>query len=455
MKNVLRLLPFLFLISACHEDENPVVAPSSAYLSGGGTTVSGFYSQMFQQPAGNLSEQQVKDHFRADGDFGAIFVTAPAAVQGGLGPLFNQNACDNCHIRNGRAAFPGSPDELGGLLFRLSIPGENAFGEPLDVPDFGGQLQTKAVFGKQAEARVSFAFQETLSNFLDGTAYQLRQPFFTLESAYAPFAANAMVSARIAPPVFGLGLLEAIGEADILVNADENDRDGDGISGRPNYGWDYQQQKTMLGRFGWKAGQPTLLQQAAAAYNGDMGLTTSIFPKENCAGQPQCDPLADDPEVTDEILKSTAFYTQSLAVPAFRDLDDPEVQWGQRLFADLKCSACHHPTFVTAQHPEFDFLSNQTIWPYTDLLLHDMGEGLADNRPEHRASGREWRTPPLWGIGLTQTVSGHSNFLHDGRARNLTEAILWHGGEAEAAKEQFRKSSASDRAALIRFLNAL
>lgn len=455
MKFTNGILLLALLFAACHDNDPLIEIPDSAYQSGGGTTVKGFHSQMFQQPAANLDAQGNTDHFKADANFGAIFVTAPAIIQGGLGPLFNQNSCENCHIRNGRAAFPAAAADLGGLLLRLSMPGENALGEPLEIPGFGGQLQTKAIWGKIPEAQVSLSFQESVRQFLDGETATLRTPIFELVNPYTPFPAEGLISPRIAPPVFGLGLLEAISEADIFANADENDANGDGISGRPNFVWDYTENKSALGRFGWKAGQPTVFQQTAAAYNGDMGVTSPLFSFENCAGQAQCDTANDDPEIDQETLLSTTFYTQSLAVPAFRDLDDPQVQRGQKLFADMKCANCHIPSFVTGQHPEYGFLSGQTIWPYTDLLLHDMGEGLADNRPDHRATGREWRTPPLWGIGLTQTVSGHTNFLHDGRARNLTEAILWHGGEAEAAKAQFQKSSSADRAALLRFLNAL
>lgn len=455
MKYTTCFLLLALLFTACHDTEPPVEIPASAYRSGGETTATGFHSQMYQQPAANLDAQGISDHFKADANFESIFVTAPALVQGGLGPLFNQNSCGNCHIRNGRAAFPVSGADLGGLLLRLSLPGENAFGEPLAIPGFGGQLQTKAVWGKSPEAQVSISFQASVLQFLDGSTVQLQKPFFELVNPYAPFPTEALVSPRIAPPVFGLGLLEALSEADILSNADENDLDGDGISGRPNYVWDYTQQKTTLGRFGWKANEPNVLQQTAAAYNGDMGITSTMFSFENCVGQPQCDAPGNGTEVDLATLRSTTFYTQSLAVPAFRDLDDPQVQRGQKLFADMKCASCHIPSFVTGQHPEYEFLSAQKIWPYTDLLLHDMGEGLADNRPDNRATGREWRTPPLWGIGLTQTVSGHSNFLHDGRARNLTEAILWHGGEAEASKMQFQQSSVADRAAVLRFLNAL
>lgn len=453
----MKYLPLFLLLflAACGDGDNVSPTDPDEYKAGGSTTVYGVYSQVFQQPSANLDAQGIADHLLGDANFEAAFVTAPATIQGGLGPLFNQNSCAACHVRNGRAAFPESPDDPGGLLIRLSIPGENDKGEPLDVPGYGGQLQTKAVWGKVAEAQLDLNFTESLVQYLDKSEIRLRKPVFTLKNPYANLDPFTMTSARIAPPVIGLGLLEAIPEADLMAIADENDLDGDGISGRPNLVWDYTANRQAVGRFGWKAGQPSVLQQTAGAYNGDMGITNPIFSAENCLGQLQCDNLSDDPEIDWTTLKSAAFYTQSLAVPAPRQLEDAQVQQGRTLFREIQCAKCHVPSFTTGQHPEFDFLSNQKIFPYTDLLLHDMGEGLADNRPDHRASGQEWRTPPLWGIGLTYTVNGHTNFLHDGRARNLEEAILWHGGEAEQSKEAFRKLPASERAALVAFLNAL
>lgn len=451
----LTALTFLLFLVACRDVDPPVSVDASEYKAGGSTTVSGVYSQIFQQPSGNLDAQGIEAHLEGDANFEAVFVTAPATVQGGLGPLFNQNSCASCHIRNGRAVFPSSANDLGGLLIRLSIPGENALGEPLAIPGFGGQLQTKAVWGETPEAQLSLSFMDEVVHYLDNSEVMLRKPVFSIQNPYTAFPAEGLLSPRIAPPVFGLGLLEAIAEADIVSNADEHDTNGDGISGRPNYVWDYQTNQTALGKFGWKAGQPNLLQQTAAAYNGDIGITTPLFSAENCLGQPQCDPLADDPEIDFATLKSAAFYTQSLAVPAPRNLEDAAVQQGKELFHRLQCATCHVPSFTTGQHPEYNFLSHQKIYPYSDLLLHDMGEGLADNRPDHLANGREWRTPPLWGIGLTLTVSGNTHFLHDGRARNLEEAILWHGGEAATAREGFRKLTAKDRAAVLAFLNAL
>lgn len=456
MKKHLLFLPLcLLLIASCRDKEPVNTVPASDYQSGGATTTTGYYTQIFQQPASNLDAAGLRDHQTGDANFEAVYVTAPAAVQGGLGPVFNQSSCGTCHARNGRAVFPESSGDLGGLLLRLSIPGETAQGEPLGVPGFGGQLQTKAVWGKQPEAQVDVSFADSVVDFLDGSTASLRKPVFTLQDPYIPFPQNGLVSPRIAPPVIGLGLLEAIPDADILAHADENDANGDGISGRPNMVWDYTRLEKVIGRFGWKANQPTVYQQSAAAFNGDMGITSPLFPQESCTGQSQMDQQNDDPEIDAATLKSAAFYCQSLAVPAFRDLDDPQVQRGRQLFSDLQCASCHTPHYVTGVHPEYGFLSGQSIWPYTDLLLHDMGPGLSDNRPDNQASGQEWRTPPLWGIGLTQTVSGKTSFLHDGRARNLTEAILWHGGEAEKAKEKFRTASKEDREALLRFLNSL
>lgn len=448
---------FLFALAlffGCRKDDPEPVDLTAEYHAGGATTVFGFYSDAFEQPSANLSADELLRHFDGDVAFEATFVTAPAPVNSGLGPLYNQNSCASCHARNGRAPFPTGSDDLGGLLFRLSLPGTGPHGEPLAVPGFGSQLQNKAVWGTQPEGRVDVQFTELVRQFLDGSSYSLRRPVFTLTDLYMPTAPDMQVSPRLAPPVFGLGLLESIPESDLLQKDDPGDLDGDGISGRANRVWDIENQTVALGRFGWKAGQPSVLQQSAAAYSGDMGLSSPLFPAESAAGQPQADTLADDPEISLETLRVAAFYTQSLAVPAPRQLDNPQVAAGKKLFATAGCDKCHTPSQQTGS-AAFPFLENQTIWPYTDLLLHDMGEDLADHRAEFEAGGREWRTPPLWGIGMTRLVNGHSNFLHDGRARNLMEAVLWHGGEAEIARKKVEAMSASQREQLLRFLEAL
>ena len=282
---------------------------------------------------------------------------------------------------------------------------------------------------------------------------------------YGPLHPDVTMSPRIAPPVLGMGLLEAIPEADILAGADPDDRDGDGISGRARRVWSDEHGRAMLGRFGWKAGQPTVAQQAAGAFLGDIGVSTPLRPhpygdctptQRACRDAPHGDsPAADGAEAGAEMFDLLVFYTRNLGVPARRDIADALVLEGKRLFHESNCTGCHTPKFVTRRDAIGAEQSFQLIWPYTDLLLHDMGEGLADGRPEGEATGREWRTPPLWGIGLTATVSGHTLFLHDGRARNLLEAILWHGGEAEAARQRVVDMTRRERAALLAFLNSL
>jgi CxxC motif-containing protein (DUF1111 family) len=216
----------------------------------------------------------------------------------------------------------------------------------------------------------------------------------------------------------------------------------------------------MLGRFGHKAGQPSVREQAASAFSGDLGISTTLHPDgwgECSEAQADCRaaPHGGAPEADDMVLDLVTFYGRNLAVPARRDAGDPQVLEGKRVFYEAGCAACHRPKFVTdrlADRPEQSF---QLIWPYTDLLLHDLGEGLADGRPEARASGTEWRTAPLWGIGLTETVTGQASFLHDGRARTLLEAVLWHGGEAQASRDSVAQLPKAERDALIRFLESL
>jgi CxxC motif-containing protein (DUF1111 family) len=265
--------------------------------------------------------------------------------------------------------------------------------------------------------------------------------------------------------MIGLGLLEAIPEEQILAHADRDDRDGDGISGRANAVWSEERQAPMLGRFGWKAGQPTLAQQSASALAGDIGISNPLapFPWGECsAAEKACraapdgnSPQYEDLEAPGEVMDEILFYVRHLAVPARRALYDEQTLRGKELFYDAGCSACHVPKYVTARDAAEPALQYQLIWPYSDMLLHDMGEGLADHRPEGRADGREWRTQPLWSIGLTAAVNGHTYFLHDGRARNLTEAILWHGGEAQAARDRFAAMSKEEREDLLAFVNSL
>lgn len=299
----------------------------------------------------------------------------------------------------------------------------------------------------------------------DGTVVELRRPTYGVaDLGYGDMAEGTMLSPRVAPPMIGLGLIEAIPAADIIARADPEDADGDGISGKPQIVWSNEFARPMLGRFGWKGGNPTVRQQSAEAFAGDIGISSPLAnrPYGDCtAAQPDCltAPHGDQDERGFEIdaegLDLVTFYSRNLAVPARRGLDDPAVLQGKQVFYDAGCTACHTPKYVTSRLNDQPEQSFQLIWPYTDLLLHDMGPGLADNRPEGRANGQEWKTPPLWGIGLTEQVNGHTQFLHDGRARNLIEAILWHGGEAQTARDAVVNLSVADRNALIEFLESL
>jgi CxxC motif-containing protein (DUF1111 family) len=328
---------------------------------------------------------------------------------------------------------------------------------PKPVNGIGGQLQTKAIFGIIPEATLTWKSVHEIKEYIDGEKITLTKYIFDITNTYIPISGQIDHSPRIAPPMIGLGLLEAITEKDILAGADEFDANKDGISGRPNWVYNYKTQKKELGRFGWKAGHPTLLQQTASAYNEDMGITSPYFPIESSFGQAQNTNQNDDPEINETTLENATFYPQSLAVPMRRNFTDPLVQKGKKIFNEIKCGSCHKSTaFTTGNNHEYGFLNHQKIYPYTDLLLHDMGEGLSDHRPDFVANGNEWRTPPLWGLGLTKIVGGpKANYLHDGRANTIEEAILWHGGEADKSAEKFRSLSKSDRNALIKFLESL
>ena len=438
-------------------DSNTPVESTGA-LSGGDTTIFSESSHAFSTPAPNLSADALEKHLDGDLEFEAIFVTAPAEVNPGLGPIYNNITCINCHVRDGRGKPPAVDEKFVSMLFRLSLPNtENAdTGQsPIPVPGYGTQLNNRAIYGTPSEGTVKIEYSEQTLTTADGTRIHLRYPDYTITDTYKPIPENVEVSPRVAPVVFGLGLLEAIPEETILSYADEADVNGDGISGKPNYVWDVVDKKYKLGRFGWKANQPNLLQQVASAYHDDMGLTTSLFPLENSHGQIQLKENLTSPEVSDEILDVVTFYVQTLAVPARRNVNNPQVMHGEQLFAQAQCANCHIPTLRTGVLPGVPSVSNQTIHAFTDMLLHDMGPDLADNRPDFRASGSEWRTPPLWGIGLVQTVNGHTNFLHDGRARDLMEAILWHGGEAEKSRQMTMQMTNTEREALIAFLESL
>jgi CxxC motif-containing protein (DUF1111 family) len=470
MPSALRLclLPLALLLSAC--ERTPAPAEPGEALSGGATTVRQSDRNAFSLPSANLSPSRRLDFAVGNSFFRNPWVIAPSTTtaRDGLGPLFNTNACQNCHIKDGRGHPPAAnAASAASMLVRLSIPANDSATHAellrrqgvVPEPVYGGQLQDMSNPGVAPEGKVRVAYDLLTVTLGDGTQVELRKPRLQISQlGYGEMHADTLFSARVAPPMIGLGLLEAIPESAILAGEDPQDRDGDGIRGVANRVWDDALGTTVLGRFGWKAGQPNLNQQNVHAFSSDMGLTTHLLPHDECtAAQADCRamPHGGEPEVSDNILASVLFYTRNLAVPARRDVDALEVRRGKQLFVDAGCGKCHTPSFVTAADAAEPELARQTIRPYSDLLLHDMGDGLADGRPEFQASGRQWRTAPLWGIGLTETVNGHTQFLHDGRARNLLEAILWHGGEAEQARQAVSDFDASERGALLAFLNSL
>jgi CxxC motif-containing protein (DUF1111 family) len=466
--------------------EKVLKAPSEFYkpeaferMSAGAATSTKLANRdAFSQSLANLTFAEEEDFKLGNALFRKTWVASPSSTQAsdGLGPLFNARSCQLCHLKDGRGHPPRvSGEAMTSTLIRLSVPARTeeerqalADKRLLKIPEptYGGQLQDYAVPGLEREASVEVAYEEIPIALAGGETASLRKPTWRIvDENYGPLDPEVRISPRVAPPMIGLGLIEAIHEADIRAGADPDDRDGDGISGRVSEVRDPDTGALTLGRFGWKASQATIEQQAADAFADDIGISSPKAARHwgDCTkAEGACLAMADgvqarlgDTEAPDPVLELVSFYSRNLAVPARRHVDNPTVLKGKALFYDAGCPACHTPKFVTrrdAPQPAHQF---QLIWPYSDLLLHDMGEGLADSAPVGDASGSEWRTPPLWGVGLTETVSGHTLFLHDGRARNLLEAILWHGGEAEAARDRVVAMTPDDRAALIRFLESL
>ena len=426
-------------------------------LSGGSFTTLNLSTQAFKQVIDGLTTRQATVHTIGDGTFDQVFVAAPAPHFGGLGPVFNNLSCINCH-RNDGSGFPTTGTSSSGMLMRISIPGVDEHGGPLEAPGFGLQIQDQALLGTAPEASINISYTDVPLTYPDGTKLSLRKPAYAVLAPYTPLPAGYMISPRLAPRLIGMGLLENIPENTILSFVDAGDKNGDGIVGKANYVYDSYTKKTEIGRFGVKANTPTLLMQVATAYQQDMGVTSYAQLAESAYGQSQMNSIGKgdtSPELIDSLLNYVTFYVQTLAVPARRDVLDSVNKRGAVLFTQVNCAGCHRPTMQTGVNPAIN-LSSQRIHPYTDLLVHDMGEGLADNRPDYLATGREWRTPPLWGIGLLpKTNGGTAYYLHDGRARSVEEAILWHDGEAAKSKQQFMQLSFVDRLALLQFISSL
>ncbi len=436
----------------------PDALPDEQYdnrLSGGSATTFDETSQAFTHGIAGLEGRDGFVHELGDKAFEQTFVSAPAPVFGGLGYIFNNVSCISCHHNDGKGT-PTAGLQNSSLLIRVSLPGTDEHGAPLSIPGYGFQIQDKALIGITPEATVNIQYTNVPVTYPDGTTVTLRKPTYTLTNPYYPLPSSYLVSPRLAPPVFGIGLLDNVPESTILSFADEDDANGDGISGKPNYIFDTALNIKRIGRFGLKANTISLQNQVALAYQQDMGVTNYLFPDENSKSQSQ-DKQGNTTtiELPDSTLNAVIFYVKTLAVPARRDVNDATNKKGEALFNQINCSGCHKTTMYTGYVTDVPSLSNQRIHPYTDLLLHDMGDGLADGRPDFLATGSEWRTTPLWGLGMLQKVQGVAYYLHDGRAQSIEEAILWHGGEAEKSKTAFMNLSKGDRDALLAFLKSL
>lgn len=458
MKALPLLAALVLILAASLPAQSPGAADGPIRL-GGPATIQDASLDAFGYPAPVLTRLQRRAFQVGNSFFRNNWVEAPASTKArdGLGPLFNARSCGGCHLRDGR----GRPPEAGesavtGFLLRLGRP---AAGGHAPHPVYGGQLQDRGISKAAAEGRIEVEYEVLRGTYADGSAWELQRPRYEVASpAYGPLGDDIVLSPRVAPQIIGLGLLEAVPAGVLLRNEDPDDADGNGISGRARRvkGPDGER----LGRFGWKAAMPTVKEQTAAAFVNDMGITSSLFADEIVTAR-QRETVrfvsGGSPEIEDRRLDRVAFYSLALAVPARRDVERAEVIAGERVFASLGCTDCHLPELTTGSESEIAGYRNQRFRPYTDLLLHDMGEELADGLSEDggAAGPREWRTPPLWGIGLFEVVNGHTRYLHDGRARDLTEAVLWHGGEAAAARDRFLAREAKDRAALIAFLRSL
>lgn len=468
-KIIVGLLCSITLIHACRKDDTPSTVDTlltaeegEEYSGGKQNTVFDISTNAFSFSSPGLSGNDGLLFFVGNSFFKQNWVTAPASTtaRDGLGPTFNARSCASCHFKDGRGTPPLIPGEQAtGLLIRLSVPGMDAHGGPMPDPHYGDQLNDLGIPTVPNEGLIQITYTDIAGSFADGEQYTLQKPNYSISDLnYGALGTGSMMSPRVGQQIVGLGLLEAIDESRILELADEQDANGDGISGKANYVWDRTQQKTVIGRFGWKANQPTVLQQTAGALIGDMGITSHVFPDQNCPNTQTGCQTADNggtPEISDDDLNKMVLYSSNLAVPARRDVNDQTVLKGKQLFIEIGCASCHTPKHTTGTHPRFANLSNQVIRPYTDMLLHDMGDDLADGRPDYLADGNEWRTPPLWGIGLIHAVNNHTRLLHDGRARNIEEAILWHGGEGAQSRDRYKTLNKTERQAVLAFLNSL
>ncbi|MFT6288267.1 MAG: CxxC motif-containing protein (DUF1111 family) [Alcanivorax sp.] len=479
------LLTFIVLAACSVEHSAPVPARVvSESFPGGEGSVKYQPFASFELPVSNLPEAQIPFFHAGKALANQPWIKAPAATDSrdGLGPVYNARTCLGCHIKGGRGPLPHTSEQaIFTAILRLSVPGEKdpERGSRPD-PVYGDQIQGQSVALSHQlrgrippkdpdtnpepppEARVYLDWSEKSFEYPDGEVRALRVPQPRIEElGYGHLNSQARFSLRAAPAIHGMGLLAVIDQKDIDSLADPHDLDDNGISGRVNQVWDFERGAAVPGRFGWKANRASLRITTAGAFQSDVGITNPVFSAQPCtASQRRClrTPNGNDAqgfELPERLLALTVSFVESIGVPVSRDQTEQTLVGRERFFTS-GCAACHQPTFTTkALAGDRAHLGNQTIWPYTDLLLHDMGAELADERPDYEASGSEWRTPPLWGVGLSARVNGVKTLLHDGRARNIEEAILWHGGEGDGARRRFAALDKRAREALISFVESL
>ena len=444
----LYVLPFVTLFLGCSQPQDKSVAPS--YSSD--TSTKAFSHAI------DLSHEEQDKFMLGKSFFSVPWVEAPSATtaRDGLGPLFSANTCKHCHPNNSAGVAITEEGKVArSLVLRLSnakninndLIMKNGF---MPEPTYGGQLSVSGTSDVPYEGSVSVKYEEIHGMYTDKEPYMLRLPLYSVENvAYGAMREETNIAPRVALSLVGMGLLEAVSDAEILKYEDRDDANKDGISGKANYVFSPEHNKTMLGRFAYKATAVDIKHQSANAAHNDMGLSNPLYPYENCTqAQKECNEAprgVHEFDLPQERLEAIAFYLKARKIPAPRVSE--AYKEGKEIFSALGCVACHRESMQTPDGIVF--------YPYSDLLLHDMGEGLADGHSDFLASKSEFRTTPLWGIGLREKLSGSLQLLHDGRARSFEEAILWHGGEAQNAKEAFVALDKEKRERLVAFLKGL
>ncbi|WP_394181407.1 di-heme oxidoredictase family protein [Marinomonas posidonica] len=429
----------------------------------------------YSQPLPSLSAEEKLEFRIGEGVFQKFWVPSPSSTTAsdGLGPLYNTRSCNNCHVNNGRGHAPeahvsGATIPSFMVRFGKRYPGSMQHHDGIfpSVGDahYGGQLQGQSANGTLPEGDFHLTYQTHVEVLADGQQVSLRKPILHWDKLhYGPFEADTGVTLLNTPSLVGMGLLDNIPDPYIIANADPDDLDQDGISGKVS--WIPGQHNPVVGRFGYKASTPSVTAQNQLAFNTDLGLSTLLFPAPSgdctplqleCLNSPNGNsPHLDNLEVDKQQSRLVDLFVSLAAPPAMRNLSEPDFLAGKDIFIDSGCASCHTPKMVTGNDSPYSVLKNRTFYPFTDMLLHDMGAELRSGFPVYSAEPQEWRTAPLWGIGLSEKVSGRVGFLHDGRARTIEEAILWHGGEAQSSQQAYKRLSKEYRQKLIYFLESL